>query len=155
VTLDELHAALTESLAHGTVGVPVALRIHLQYSDPRTDLFRGWGSALGLAEAAFPNARLTKLFAQRESNGGQLNVLATCSGGQTLLVTLGRGSAARPLLELVLVANRGIVRLEGEEFFEPEDFEPDNVDPIGTQQHHWHAAIERSLREHAAVDVDV
>ena len=155
MTIDELHAALAESLAHGTAGVPVALRIHLQYSDPRTDLFRGWAAALGMAETAFSNTRLTKLFAQRESNGGQLNVLVTYSGGQTLLVTSGRGSAARPSLDLVLVANRGIVRLEGEEFFEPDEFDPDHVDPIGRHQDHWHAAIERSLREHAAVDVDV
>ena len=155
MTIDELHAALTESLSHGTVGVPLALRIHVQGTDPRTDLFRGWAAALDLAETAFSNARLTKLFAERESNGGQLNVLATYSGGQTLLVTSGRGSAARPSFGLILVANRGIVRLEGEELFEPEAFDPDHVDPIGRHQDHWRAAIERSLREHAAVEVDV
>jgi hypothetical protein len=155
VTLEQLRRALSNSLTDESVGIPVALRICLPISDPQTNLLQCWNAALDLADAAFENLRPARLYAQRESNGRQLSVLVTCRGGQTLSVTTGRGLMDKPSLDLVLVGNRGIVRLEGGECLDQECLLQNRSSHGSGHYNPWHLAIERSLREQNAVDVDV
>ena len=87
----------------------------------------------------------TTVIARQTSGGTQLNVLVTLENGRTILATVGSGSVSYSVLELLLIGNHGIVRLEGE----------DRIDKLvltndeGVQR--WKNAVDRSLNERKQV----
>jgi len=149
VTLAELRQTLDDALGGGSVGVPVAARIHCQLDDPQCDLLAGLASLLALAEGALSPERAARLFARHSDDPRQLSVLVSYSSGQTSFVTIGCGAAAEPALHLLLVGNRGVVRLEGAEQFDPAGGPPTRGDDLKR----WRRPVERSLRDGASIEV--
>ncbi len=146
MTFDELNQTLTEARAGGKIGVPVSLRLHLQLSNPQADLMAALLAVIQMARPLF-GAEPSKLMARGDSTGPQLNVLATFTGGQTLLLTLGRGAVERATLDLLLVGNHGLIRSEGAELFaEPVFTVPETVGQ-------WKSWVDKSLRQNVSVDL--
>ena len=146
MTFDELNRTLSETRAGGKIGVPVSLRMHLQLSDRQADLVAALLAVIELARPLF-GAQPSRLMARGVPGGPQLNVLASFTGGQTLLVTLGRGAVERATLELLLIGNHGVIRLEGAELFE----EPLFAAPEGADR--WKSWIDKSLQQNVSVDI--
>jgi len=149
VTLAELRQALADALGDGRVGVPVAARIHCQLDDPQCDLLAGLASLLALSEGALSPERGARLFARYGDDPRQLSVLVSYASGQTSFVTIGCGAAADPALHLLLVGNRGIVRLEGAEQFDPAGEPPARGDDLKR----WRRPVEQSLRDGASIEI--
>ncbi|MGE3316675.1 MAG: hypothetical protein AB7O26_16280 [Planctomycetaceae bacterium] len=143
----ELERAVSETIRQGEIGIPVALRLNCQFGDRSVDVIEGAIMALHLAETAFAEDRPARLHARRTSDGRQLTVLASYRLGQTFFLTTTAIDGVRESLDLLLVGNHGIVRLEGGELFVPESADGSFSDPGG-----WKSAIERSLREQGAVE---
>ena len=75
-------------------------------------------------------------------------MLVNFTGGQTAILTLGRGSTKSPLLHLMVVGNHGMLRLEGGDEFDGQ-FPSQRLAPES-----WRAAINQSLGRSAAVSLD-
>ena len=153
MTIDDLRRALAETVERGTMGVPVALRVCMQLPALNGTLRDVWSLALEIAGSALPNHRPRRLHAQKTrhgANGRQLSTLVSCDRGETLSITIGCGSAAKPSLDLVLVGNRGVVRLEGGEELIADPNATEGGTRIDPQL--WDA-VERSVKERRALDV--
>jgi len=146
MTLNELNNTLSEAVSSRKIGTPVSLRIHLQLSESQVDLVDALAAVMQVALPVFQtNAR--KLMACRDSGEDQLTTLVSLAGGQTVLVTVGRGTIDNGCLHLLLIGNHGTVRLEGAEQFEEESLElPDGPNL-------WKSPIEESLRRQTAVEL--
>jgi hypothetical protein len=84
--------------------------------------------------------------AQSNGNERHISVIANYAGGQTATVTATEGSGTRAELHLLLVGNRGIVRMQG-----GEDFDETSL-PMPSQPQRWKSLIEESLRQRTPVD---
>lgn len=146
MTLNELNSTLSETVSSGKIGTPVSLRIHLQLPDSQVDLIAALAAVMRVALPLFQtNART--LMARRDSARGQLTALFSLAGGQTVLVTVGRGIVDNGCLHLLLIGNHGTVRLEGAEQFDEESLVfPDGPNP-------WKSPIEESLSGQAVVEL--
>jgi predicted regulator of Ras-like GTPase activity (Roadblock/LC7/MglB family) len=138
LTLDDLERGLADALSTGRAGTPVALRVHWQLADPSTDIGAAAATVMRLAEQAF-GAKASRLAAQRDPSGRQLQLLVHSQRGQTLFVTVGCGAADRGSFHLQLVGSRGIVRLEGGA---PFDEQPESG---ADDEARWKAAVEQSV----------
>ena len=116
MTFDAVRRALTDALESGKAGTPVALRVSVSLADERVDLAATVESVRRLAAGVF-GSEAERLRARRDGSGRQLTVLATHAGGQTSFVSVSRVPGG-DALDVVLVGNRGIVRLEGGESLE-------------------------------------
>ncbi|HUG90850.1 MAG TPA: hypothetical protein VML55_08460 [Planctomycetaceae bacterium] len=115
MTLDDLARALDGAVAAGRIGTPVALRVHAVLP-AGGDLVAALAALMRrLAEPLFgPPGRLT---ARRDADERQLHALASYPSGPTVLVTLAATRSRDPSLELLVVGNHGVIRLEGGECF--------------------------------------
>lgn len=144
MTIDELQQTLKKAVDCGKIGVPVALRMHLQMADATAELYALVSQSLEMAFANF-RADEWRLMARRDPTGRQLNLLLDNRGGQTVLLTVGKGSAVENRLDLLLIGNHGIVRLEGAEFFEP------TKSPTTPTIARWREFVEASLSQRGPV----
>ena len=146
MTLNELNNTLSETVSSGKIGTPVSLRIHLQLSDSQVDLVEALAALMRVSLPLFQtNAR--RLMARRDSGQRQLTALFSLAGGQTVLVTVGRGAVDNGSLHLLLIGNHGTVRLEGSEQFDEESLVfPDGPNP-------WKSPIEESLSRQSSVEL--
>jgi hypothetical protein len=121
VTLDDLARTLGEAVATGRIGTPVALRVHAVLLDENGDPAGVFACLMRrLAEPLFGAPE--RLAARGDSAGRILDVLVSYAAGWTALLTLGRmpsppGRGMAPRLDLLVVGNRGVLRLEGGECF--------------------------------------
>ena len=146
MTLDELNATLAAALASEKAGTPVSLRLHLQVAETTNDSVDLTAMLMPLVETVF-NARASRLLARRNVAADQLNVLFTLADGKTAFITCGRGSTRHTSLQLLLVGNHGIIRLEGGQLFKPGKA----VDAAGSR--YWRTAIEKSLAANAPISL--
>jgi hypothetical protein len=144
-TLDDLQTALSDTLATGKIGTPVSLRLHLQLTEPDADLFAAMSAVMQMIEPVFSSSS-ARLRARQDADARQLNVLLDYTNGETVLLTLGRGCAKQPSLNLLVVGNHGVVRLEGGEMIEESAGSTTSSD--GT---HWKHVVETSLASGSAV----
>lgn len=114
MTFDELQQTCLQALATGKIGTPVAMTLHLQVSDSDADPTVYAAALMEFASTVF-DERASRLLAHGGAQQRQCRALVNFAGGQTLLVCAGCGSAAESQLQLLLIGNRGIVRLEGAE----------------------------------------
>ncbi len=144
MTFNDLRRTLSEALSTGKIGTPVAIRMHVQLADSNVDPLMLLATAMQTVEQVF-SARPARLMARENADGRQFNVLLNYAGGETVMLTVGRGSAKTASLNLLLIGNHGVIRLEGAELFEATaaDFTAD-VDP-------WKSPIEQSLERNEAV----
>jgi hypothetical protein len=147
MTIDELRNALRQALETGKIGVPVSLRLHCQLADREVDLVSALAAVLPLAEDCFSTAPVS-LAATQDAGQRQLNVMLQYAAGSTVFVTVGRGSAVRNRLHLLVVGNHGVVRLEG-----ADAFDAGNVGTTADSQR-WRAPVAESLKRREAVSVE-
>ncbi len=147
MNFQELEHALSETLRVGDVGVPVALRVNCQFGDRSVNVVEGALVASRLAEMAFSDVKPARLHARATSDNRQLTVLASYPLGQTLFLTTTAIDGARSEVDLLLIGNHGIIRLEGGELFEPE-----SSDASTSESARWKIAIEQSLHERSVVE---
>ena len=138
MTLDELNSTLSAALASGKVGTPVSLRLHLQVTESRNDSVAHLALLMPLLQTTFGSPP-SRLLARRNAVADQLTVLFNFAAGQSAMVTCGCGSARHTSLQLLLVGNRGVIRLEGGELFESADV------PEKSDAQFWRTLIERSI----------
>lgn len=146
MTFEDLQKTLATAIATEKIGTPVALRLHVHLADlsilPVALLATValWGESIFSASPAKLTARCTE-------DDRQYNVLLQYAGGQTLLFNVVSGST-NDSLQLLLIGNHGVVRLEGGELFDPAGMQPANdVDD-------WKKPLARSLAEKIAVNLD-
>ena len=122
------------------------MRVHWQLPKTSTDVCAALASGMNLCQSVMKDSPAT-LIARQASVGTQLNVLVTLENGRTILATVGSGSVKRPVLELLLVGNHGVVRLEGKSRID--ELLLTNDDEL--QQ--WKTAVARSLKERKQIVV--
>ena len=147
MTFDDLQKTLATTIATEKIGTPVALRLLVHIADLSVvpaallAIVALWGESIFTASPAKLTARCT-------ADGRQHNVLLNYAGGQTLLLNIFRGSTS-DCLQLLLVGNHGVVRLEGGELFDPAGMQA--VD----ESQQWENPLARSLAEKNAVNLKV
>ena len=148
MTIDELRQTLLEARSTGKIGTPVALRVHVQLQDRQANFSIAVAAVMQLAKSVL-EATPIELTARSDIDRRQLNVLFRYAGGQTVLVTLGRGAVSAASLQLLLVGNHGVVRLAGGDGFDERSLTAgDDVD-------RWNSWIDNSLSRGATVSLDV
>ena len=146
MTFNDLKRALCSVLETGKIGTPVSMRVHWQMPKTSTDVCAALASSMDLCQSVMRDVPFT-LIARQASVGTQLNVLVTFVNGRTILVTVGSGCVSYSALELLLIGNHGVVRLEGE--CRIDELLLTNDDEV--QQ--WKAAVDRSLKERKQIVV--
>jgi hypothetical protein len=149
VNLRELAHALYDTIRQGEIGIPVALRVSAQFGDRSIDVVQGAILVTQLAETAFSESLPARLHARSTSDRRQLTVLASYRLGQSCFVTTTAIDGAGSTLDLLLIGNHGIVRLEGRELFDPEGGDS-SLSDYGQV---WKSAIEQSLSDGRAVEI--
>ncbi len=147
MTLDDIRHTLLEAVKTGKVGTPVALRLHLQLTNADASLLSTAATLIGLCEPLF-KVEPSQLFARSNAGGRQLSLLCETESGRTCSITIGSGSAKAASLNLLLVGNHGVIRLEGSELFDESSLNTSdaNID-------RWGLAIEQSLVSNALATV--
>jgi len=146
MTFDDLKRSLCSLLETGKIGTPVSMRVHWQLPKTSTDVCAALASGMNLCQSVMKDSPAT-LIARQASVGTQLNVLVTLENGRTIMATVGSGSVSYSVLELLLIGNHGIVRLEGEGRIE--EFVLTNDDDVQW----WKTAVGRSLTKRKQVVV--
>jgi hypothetical protein len=146
MTFDDLRDTLATALATEKIGTPVALRLHVNLAELSFEPAALLATVASWAESIF-RASPAKLTARCTGDDRQYNVLLNYAAGQTLLLNIVRGSTTDSL-QLLLVGNHGVVRLEGGELFDPTGMQP--ADEI----QHWKRPLARSLAGKATVTLD-
>ncbi len=151
MTFDDLSTTLWEAVETKRIGIPVALRLHLQLCDPQADLTVAMVASLCLVEPFF-NLNPSRLMARRDSADRQLNVLLETADGRTVFVTVGRGSTGQATLHLLLIGNHGVVRLEGAQTFEEEALQG-AASELSAKVDEWNTRIAQSVARNEAVAI--
>ena len=124
MTYGELTRALSDLLRRGEIGTPVSLRMFLHLPEPNADLDSAVATLMRLAASVFP-CEVADLAARLDSEERQLNILIRMSDGRTVSLTVVRGGVTTVPLNLLLIGNHGIVRLEGGDAMLP--FSPEEI----------------------------
>ena len=144
MTFDDLKRSLHNVSDTGKIGTPVSMRVHWQMPETSTEVCAALASIMNLCHSVMKGSPTT-VIARQTSGGTQLNVLVTLENGRTILATVGSGSVSYSVLELLLIGNHGIVRLEGEDRIDKRVLTNDE----GVQR--WKNAVDRSLNERKQV----
>lgn len=144
MNFEELRHSLLETIRTGDIGVPVALRVTSQFGNRAINVIDGAIAAAQLAVVAFSEERPSRLHARKAADDRQLTLLVEYPLGQTFFLTTTAIDGSPSALDLLLIGNHGIVRLEGGELFEPVASPP----PVSEE---WRKAIESSLHSNQAV----
>ena len=146
MTFDDLKRSLYSVLETGKIGTPVSMRVHWQLPETSTDVCPALASIIKLCQSVM-KASPSTVIARQTSEGTQLMVLVTLENGRTIMATVGSGSVSCSVLELLLIGNHGIVRLEGEGRIEERVLTNDD------DVQWWKTAVDRSLTERKRVVV--
>ncbi len=137
ISFHELERALAETVATQKLGTIVSLRVHLQQSSDDAEVHRSLAALLSMVQPTL-DMSAGKLCAQCDETGRQLSVLVENTAGRTLFATICQAGIDRPTINLILVGNHGIARLETSDFRD-----------VATEDHtvanRWKDAVERSL----------
>jgi hypothetical protein len=112
--LDDLSRALRAELDSQRVGTPVSMRVHLAWPDADADLEAALETMLALARSVF-GSEASRVSRSTRADRRQITALCAFERGQSALFSLARGCGSRPVFELLVVGNRGVIRLEGGE----------------------------------------
>lgn len=148
MTFDDLNNALSDVVASGKIGTPVSLRIHLQIPDATESVNSILAKIIHFGQSIVAGTP-SSLVARKNTRQSQLNVILSCAGGQTILATVGSGSSNRMHMQLLLIGNHGIVKLEGEDQLEA--LTPFHKDETAR----WESAINQSIQEAAQIPLTV
>ncbi len=104
---------VTSAVEQGRVGTPVAARCFVSADAERPLTLTA--SSIGDLVCSCLQAEPAQLWARGGESLGHLSVQILCRTGQMLLVAVGTPGRRRPLTELVLLGNRGMLHWEGSE----------------------------------------
>jgi predicted dehydrogenase len=111
--LELVRETVAKAIAAGRVGTPVSVRLvaHVTADHGEVDgvLAEALDAASGWLGAAAESVR-----ASGGDETGETSVLVRFAGGQTALVSVGTRGESAPMLEVVLVGNRGVLAWEGD-----------------------------------------
>jgi hypothetical protein len=140
-TIPALARAVSQAIASGRIGTPVALRGHFHLSADHGTLLPALEAALGAAAAWFTSAPV-RIYATGGARYGEITALAEYAGGQTALVSAGVLRDPLPRADVLLIGNHGTLRFQ---------------EPVALAAEQGHAglrrAIEQSLASGAPVEV--
>ena len=145
MTLDDLNHALRQTIDGGKIGTPVALRMHLQFSDDSTDQLAVIAGVIERANGLFASGPSRCMV--RSNRDQQVTALISYAAGQTLFVTVGRGVATQSQTHLLLIGNHGVANLDGLEFDEAAFCSKDE------ESASWRGLLQASLDGKQAVDI--
>ncbi len=115
MTLAEIRQTIQDAIDADQVGVPVAVRWHLRLPSG-TELEPVLADCLGHGERMF-DSPFQKIGLSTES-AHVMSALGTCQNGRTVMVSVS-ATDENPAAHVLLIGNRGTIRLEGAELFEP------------------------------------
>jgi hypothetical protein len=110
--IEELQDTLCNVVASGQIGTPVALRLHVHVSKSDLAAIPAEPACFDIAELVFGQTS-GKDVTRENSDGRHRSTLRTYPSGQTLLITTTAGLSRTSRMDLLLIGNHGIVRLEG------------------------------------------
>ena len=110
MTFEDLRRTVLETVNAGRIGTPVALRWHL-FSSEQSDRLPGLLAGLALGEEVFAT-QAVRLACRASHANRQTSLLCQFPAGQTLLATSVCGCGPDRKLQLLVVGNHGIARLE-------------------------------------------
>lgn len=113
----ELQRAAADAIDSGGLGTPVAVRLVAQLRCDPVRLTAAAGHLLDWA-ARLLAAQPVRLHVRAGAHGSQLHVLACLAGGPTASLVCGVHPTGGSELHLLILGNRGLVRLEGGEEFD-------------------------------------
>ena len=116
-SIARFEATLLEAVATGKIGTVVSVRAMLQLPDESADLKSAASVVLALA-ARVLGTDAGQLVTRSHDSGQQLNLLLRLDAGGIQSVTVTRGGVSKLELDLVVVGNHGVIRMEGSELAE-------------------------------------
>ena len=116
-TIATFEETLGQAVATGKIGAVVSVRSLLQLPDPNADLTAAASVLLGLCGRLI-GSDAGSLVTRGHESGRQLNLLLRLDAGEIVSVSVTRGSSSRLELDLVVVGNHGVIRMEGSELAE-------------------------------------
>jgi hypothetical protein len=114
MTFDDLQRALQAEVATGSIGVPVSIRLNVaipQTAAGREDTLARFQALPDRLFASQPERQ--SLLEQKDHR--QIVAMGRYPGGQTSLIVVSHGCGPEQSCDLLIVGNRGIIRLEGGE----------------------------------------
>lgn len=139
-----LQQSIEQTVRTGQLGTIVSLRIFMSVTDDADSQLAGW---LSWATTLF-GSDAAKLFASRDVTGRQTSVLCSLASGATISMTAvltPPDDAREPTLQLLLIGQHGIARLQGGD-------EIDATLPEDKASSRWRSAIEGSLTSQKPVE---
>ncbi len=147
IPTNSLKESVEEAVRDGHLGAIVALRVLMSAGDRPVEQLShwlDWGTKLFACENG-------KLFASQDPTGGQISLLLTLTTGATISLTAvrssGRPNESTSTLQLLLMGQHGVARLQGGEDIDP------SLNAADAPPQKWRDAIDRSLASGKAVDV--
>jgi|AP95_1055475.scaffolds.fasta_scaffold179244_1 hypothetical protein len=116
-TIATLEETLGKAVATGKIGTVVSVRLLLQLPESSADLESAASVLLGLCGRLI-GSDAGSLVTRGHESGRQLNLLLRLDAGGIASVSVTRGSSSRLELDLVVVGNHGVIRMEGSELAE-------------------------------------
>lgn len=115
MTLAEIRQTIQDAIDADQVGIPVAVRWHLRLPSG-TDLEPVLADCLHDGERVF-GSPIRKIGLTTQSSR-VMSALATCENGRTIMVSTSTTDEI-PAAHVLLIGNKGTIRLEGAELFDP------------------------------------
>ncbi len=111
---DYAASAVREALAQGRIGTPAAARLVVHTTADHGQFERQLAQVLDTA-LTWLDAQVSELSLSGSVAAGQLTAQVRCEAGQSLLVSVGSPGTGRPVVELVVIGNRGVMSWEADE----------------------------------------
>ncbi|WP_166824581.1 hypothetical protein [Thalassoroseus pseudoceratinae] len=121
MTLAEIRQTIRRAIEADQIGTPVAVRWHLRLPSG-SELEPLLADCLRDSEQVLDSAIRSVGLTPESPN--VMSALATCANGRTVMVSVSNTDES-PAAHVLLVGNRGTIRLEGSELFEPSDVSSD------------------------------
>ncbi len=140
-----LKQSVEEAVRDGHLGTIVALRVLMSAGDHPVEQLSHW---LDWSTKLFACEK-GKLFASQDPTGRQISLLLTLATGATISLTTVRssGRSNESTLQLLLMGQHGVARLQGGEDIDP------SLNAADAPPKKWSDAIDRSLTSGKSVDI--
>ena len=124
MNFDELRSALKCALETGRIGQPVAVRLHLRVGTGRATPEQLLVGLAPVVADVFGDSH-QRVLARSNADFGQVSLLLEYDSGATALTTVVALGDAAPCLQVILIGNHGVMRLEGGTDFELSELQAD------------------------------
>ncbi|MDA0834010.1 MAG: hypothetical protein O2955_02435 [Planctomycetota bacterium] len=148
IPLTSLYKSVEQTVKSGRLGTIVSLRVLMSTKSRPVEQLAIWLEWTG----KLFDSSTGKLYASQDAGGRQISVLASLASGATISLTAVSYSSVDDepanTLQLLLIGQHGIARLEGGNEIDPALASAEKT------SNKWTAAIEKSVHSQAAIHVD-